>query len=203
MAEASPTSTLKFPAGTDNRSREYALAEGAARQVNNADVTRDGGLRCRDGLRQVTSGSCHSLYASPQHRFALLVKNNQLCRLDADETTTVLAAVTGPVVYALLDDEIFWSDGAVIGRVRADGTTGVWGLATPAMPPYSVTTGDFTAGDYLLTMTAVQIATSLESGAGEPVSVTVPAGGGIQGTAPDCLRVSGCFLPDSALWGTA
>jgi hypothetical protein len=40
------------------------------------------------------------------------------------------------------------------------------------------------AGDYLLAMTAVQITTSLESGAAEPVSVTVPAGGGIQVTAP-------------------
>ena len=183
MAEASPTITLKFPAGIDNRSREYALAEGAARQINNTDVTRDGGLRCRDGLRQVTSGNCHSLYAPSQHRFALLAKDNQLCRLDADETTTALTTVTGPVVYALLNDEVFWSDGAITGRVRADGTTGVWGLATPAMPPYSLTSGDFTAGDYLLTMTAVQIATGLESGAGEPISVTVPANGGIQVTA--------------------
>lgn len=193
MAEASPTITLKFPTGIDNRSREYALAEGAARQINNIDITRDGGLRCRDKLRKVMSGDFHSIYAPPQHRFSLVVKDSQLCRMDAGETTTILTAVSGPVAYAMLNDEIFWSDGAVTGRVRTDGTAGVWGLATPAMPPYSLTIGDFTAGDYLLTMTAVQTATGLESGAGEPVSVAVPANGGIRVTAPIALGFDFAF----------
>jgi hypothetical protein len=123
----------------------------------------------------------------------LLVKDNQLCRLDADETVTTLTAVTGPAVYAMLNDEIFWSDGAVTGRIRTDGTAGVWGLATPAMPPHSLTAGDLTAGNYLLTMTAVQISTGLESGAGEPVSVTVPSNGGIQVTAPTASGVQFWF----------
>ncbi len=186
MAEQKkPENSIRFPAGIDNRSREYAVLAGAARSINNLDVTRDGGLKCRDGVRQVLGGACHSLYAPANHYFGLLVRDGQLCRLNSDESLSVLTAAAGPVVYALLNDEIFWSDGFTVGRILANGILGSWGLAIPAMPPVAVTaTGGFAAGDYQVTMTAVQDFTGLESGAGEPVSVTVQEGGGIQVTAP-------------------
>ena len=180
-----PPATIKFPAGTDNRSREYALAEGAARAIVNLDVTRDGGLRCRNGLRRVTTGDCHSLFAPPNGLHALLVRNGSLCRLNADESVTGLTAVIGPVVYAELNDEVFWSDGASTGRILADGTTGVWGLATPPSPLLTTVSGyGLPTGVYQVAMTAVQTATGLESGAAESASVTLSAMGGIQVTAP-------------------
>lgn len=180
-----PVMALKFPAGTDNRSREYALAEGAARALVNLDVTRDGGLRCRDGLRQVTTGDCHSLFAPPRGRFALLVRNGALYRLDSDESLTALLFVAGSVCYAELNDEIFWSDGSTVGRVLADGSLGNWGLATPSHPLLEAVSGyGLPAGHYSVAMTAVQTATGLESGAAEPASLMLLASSGIQVTVP-------------------
>lgn len=185
MAEARPAITLKFPAGIDNRSREYALVEGSARVLDNVDVARDGGVRCRDGARQVWSTACHSLFAHPRGLYLLLVRDGVLGQMDRLETWTALTSVAGPVIYALLDDEIYWSDGTTVGRVKADGSLAPWGLATPAPPtPVAVAgAGSLAAGDYQVTMTAVH-STGLESGAGEPVKVTLTVTGGIQVTAP-------------------
>lgn len=69
---------LKFPVGINNRDREYALPEGALREAVNLDVTRDGGLLSRKGLREVLTGDCHSLFTHPHGRFMLLVLNNKL-----------------------------------------------------------------------------------------------------------------------------
>lgn len=186
MVEAATnfTFTLKFPAGIDNRSREHSLSEGAARVLDNVDVTRDGGLRCRDGLRQVSATACHSLFSHPRGLYLLLVKAGVLGRIDQMETWTALTNVSGPVAYAILDDEVYWSDGFTVGRIRADGSLAPWGLATPAPPtPVVVTGGSLAAGDYQITMTAVH-STGLESGAGEPVTVTLLTIGSIQVTAP-------------------
>lgn len=178
------TATLRFPAGVDNRSREYGLAEGAAREIVNLDVTKGGGLRCRNGLRHVTAGDCHSLFSHPTGNYALLVRDGSLCRLAVDETLTVLTSVAGPVVYAELNGDIFWSDGSGIGRVQSDGTPAPWGLATPAPPPLAVTEGGMPAGPYQVAMTAVHVASGLESGAAEPATITLSAPGGILATAP-------------------
>lgn len=176
---------LKFPSGIDNRNREYEIAEGSARVLDNVDVTRSGGLRCRDGMRQVWSSSCHSLFAHPRGIYLLLVRDGVLGRMDRTETWTALTSVGGAVVYALLDDAVYWSDGAASGRVAADGSLGAWGLATPSFPTPSAVSGSggLLAGTYQVTMTAVH-PTGLESGAGEPVAVTLTEVGAILVSAP-------------------
>lgn len=177
--------TLKFPAGIDNRSREYELIEGSARTLTNLDVTRAGGLRCRDGIRPVADGDCHSLFAHPNGNYALLVQSGSLCRLAADESLTVITSVAGPVTYAELDGDIFWSDGSSIGRVQADGTVAPWGLATPAVPPLTVVSGGaLSAATYHIAMTALHVATGIESGAAEPTAITLTAAENILATAP-------------------
>ena len=185
MDEPELASIIKFPGGIDNRSREYAIIKGTARVLNNVDVTLDGGLRCRDGLRRVSSAACHSLFAHPRGLYLLSVRSGSLGRLDSMENWTALTSVAGPVVYALLDDEVYWSDGATVGRVKADGSLAPWGLATPAPPiPVAVSGGgSLAAGEYQVTMTAVH-STGLESGAGEPVTVSLSTIGGIRVTAP-------------------
>ena len=42
MADQPAVITIKFPLGVDNRSREYELPDGAARDIINMDVTRGG-----------------------------------------------------------------------------------------------------------------------------------------------------------------
>lgn len=176
---------LKFPAGIDNRSREHSLEEGAARTIVNLDVTRDGGVRCRDGARLVVAGDCHSMFAHPNGRYALLARDGFLCRMDADESLTALVAVMGPVAYADLNDEIYWSDGASAGRVTADGEASIWGLATPPSPAIATVDGyGMPAGTYLVAMTAEHVATGLESGAAEPSTVVLTGTSGLSVTAP-------------------
>jgi len=181
---------IKFPKGLDNRNREYALPEGTARTLENVDVTRDGGLMARKGLRAVSTSDCHSLFA-PSTRFLLLVKAGVLTRMDQGEQFTALTAVSGPVQYALLNDETYWTDGTAVGRITATGESTFWGLSTPPAPVCSaVSSGGLHAGTYQVAMTAVHTVSGLESGAGECVEVVVAADGGIQVTVPSASGVS-------------
>ena len=181
---------IKFPKGLDNRNREYALPEGTARTLENVDVTRDGGLMARKGLRAVSTSDCHSLFA-PSTRFLLLVKAGVLTRMDRGEKFTALTAVSGPVQYALLNDETYWTDGTAVGRITATGESTFWGLSTPPAPVCSaVSSGGLTAGTYQVAMTAVHTVSGLESGAGECVEVVVAESGGIQVTVPSASGVN-------------
>jgi len=114
----------------------------------------------------------------------LLVFMGNLVSVAAEESYTILTDVSGPVNYAVLNDEIYWSDGTKVGQVKADGTPGVWGLANPPTPQVqALATGGLFAGTYQVAMTAVH-SSGLESGCTETVSVEVPDGGGIQVTTP-------------------
>lgn len=180
---------IKFPKGLDNRNREYALPEGTARVLKNVDVTRDGGLIARKGLRVVSASNCHSLFA-PSTRFLLLVKDGTLTRMDTGEKFTALTAVSGPVQYALLNDETYWTDGTTTGRITATGESTFWGLSTPPAPVCSaVSGGACQAGAYQVAMTAVHTISGLESGAGECVEIVVTEGQGIQVTVPSSSGV--------------
>jgi len=192
---------LKFPQGVDNRDREYALPEGTLRSAVNLDVTRDGGLMSRKGLREVLSGECHSLYTPPHGRFLLFVQDGVMQRLDDDDTTQALVAVNGPVVYTSLNDDVFWTDGSTVGRVRWDGEADVWGLNTPPLPLVSASSdGGLPAGTYQVAMTALTTA-GLESGAGEAVEVEVSEGGGITVTTPSASGVRFAIYRTSANGG--
>lgn len=182
---AATTATVKFPLGIDNRSREYELPDGAARDLVNVDVTRFGGLRVRDGIRRVASGVFHSLFTHPAGNYALMVRDGSLCRMSADESLTVVTSVAGPVIYAELNGEVFWSDGSSVGRVRADGAAAPWGLTPPGVPPLTVVAGGpLPTGRYQVAMTAIHLDTGLESGATEPAGVELTTAGLIQITAP-------------------
>lgn len=179
---------IKFPKGLDNRNREYALPEGTARVLENVDVTRDGGLISRKGLRLVSASACHSLFA-PSTRFLLLVKDGVLTRMDTGEKFTALTAVSGPVQYAVLNDETYWTDGTAVGRMTATGESTIWGMNPPAAPLCSaVSGGGLTAGTYQVALTAVHTS-GIESGAGECVEVVVTEGQGIQVVAPSASSV--------------
>lgn len=189
MAEPSASQPIKFPQGINNRDREYALPDGALREATNVDITRDGGVMCRPGMRKVVNGDCHSLWTHPSDGFMLLVRNGELVRLDPDEDLTTLATVSGPVVYATINDEVYWTDGAIIGQVKANGTVGLWGMNTPPEPVCAaITSGGLFAGTYQVAMTVIH-ASGLESGAPGTVSLDVPEGGGIEIVTPAATGV--------------
>lgn len=176
-----PSIALRFPKGLNNRDRETALPDGALRVARNLDVTNNGTLRVRDGLRSVLAGDWHSLYPHPHGTSLLAVKDDVLGLFDGGFTG--LVAVSGPVRYCELNGEVFWTDGDVQGRIDATGALKPWGLNPP--PPIQalpVLTGGMDAGTYQVTYTA--LVAGLESGAPTPEQVGVAQGGGIQVTMP-------------------
>lgn len=181
---------IKFARGLDNRSREYAVPGDALRVCENLDVTRDGGLLSRKGLREVVAGDFHSPFVHPSQRFMLVVKDGFLQRMGADEVLEALSPAVAQVSYAMLNDAIYWSDGASVGQVRADGTEGVWGMKTPPLPIVSAAAnGGLFAGTYQVAMTALH-PSGLESGALDTVTVEVADGGGVEVTTPTASGVT-------------
>lgn len=199
MADAPAPIVLAFPLGTNNRERETALPEGAVRHCNNLDVTRQGGVLCRRGLRLTHAGAWHSLFTHPSQRFLVGVQDGMLSRVES--SPVALAAVAGSVVYAIQNDDLYWTDGQRVGQITATGTVGTWGLPTPPVPlTAAVAYGGLHAGTYQVAMTAV-VDTGLESGCAETVSVEVPEGGGIQVTAPAATGVTFAFYRTPANGG--
>lgn len=175
---------LTFPLGTDNVSRETALPDGAARAIENLDVTRSGGLLCRKGERLVAAGSFHSLHTTPN--FLLLVRNGVLSRMSTTESITSIVTLTpdASVSYAEMNGDVFWTTPYQTGRVTAAGDSDYWGInVPPATVASAVSSGGLQAGRYLVTQTAV-LPSGLESGAPSPTAVDVVAGGGVQVTVP-------------------
>lgn len=185
MADSPAVPVLKFPLGLNNHDRESALPDGSLREVVNLDITRDGGLLARQGLRKVIDGDFHSFYGHPARYYALAVQAGNLVRFDGS-TATILRSVhpTARMSYATLNNEVFFSNGHEQGRVTANGSLSIWGLPTPPPPVCTVVadTGGFRAGTVRVTQVAV--VDGLESGASEPVAVLVSEGGGVQVTVP-------------------
>lgn len=189
MAEPYDKAVLRFPLGTTNVLPEHAVPEGAARRINNFDITDAGCLAARAGLRLVKSGSWLCPIAHPSGKFMLAVKDGVLVKLTSDGVVYSITAVAGQVVYAVMDQIIYWSDGVSSGCVLSDGTATLWGLVIPPQAVCEATaTGGLSAGDYQVTLTAIH-PTGIESGAPDPVSVTVPEGGGIRVYAPAATGV--------------
>lgn len=178
-----PSVTLKFNAGLNNRARETALPEGALRQCTNLDVTNEGTLRVRDGLRLWLSGAWHSLYPHPHGAYLCAVKDSML-GVVKNSGFTALTAVVGPVRYAELNGDIFWSDGTEQGRIDGAGALVGWGLNPPPALQATVVAGQggLAAGTYQITYTA--LVSGLESGAPVPLQLEVATGGGISVTTP-------------------
>lgn len=171
----------KFPLGIDNRSRETALPDGALRSCENMDITTQGTLMTRRGLQPVLASACHSLYALPAG--LLLVQNGYLSRLDGGGLTALQAVNTvAPMHYAELHGDVYFTNGQEQGRVRAEGSVASWGLSVPPAPRVTVGQGHYRAGVVRVTQTAV--VDGLESGAPEPVAVSVPDNSGVQVTVP-------------------
>ena len=168
--QVAPAFTWKFPAGIDNQSREYEVPDTALRECVNLDVTRSGGLRVRDGLRLLSAGNFHSLYAPISGQFGLACVGGYLSRISAAGEVTPLATVSGGrLVYTEHNSEIYWSDGATVGRVNAVGAAAIWGLSVPPAPLCSG------SGDTLVRVTMTARYQGIESGAPEPVVVAGPS----------------------------
>lgn len=178
----SPTISLNFSAGMDNRARETDMPEGSWRTLDNVDVAREGNGLVRQGLRRLLTGAWHSLI---QYQGRLYAVKDGVFGYSVGDSFTALVTLTtdAPVRYAVHNEELYWTTPHQQGRVVGTTAT-VWGLALPPqIQAMAMSLGGLDEGIYQVTLTALH-SSGLESGASEPVAVTVLKGGGISVTVP-------------------
>lgn len=171
---------LSFGRGTDNRTHETELPDGAVRRAVNVDITTSV-VRRRSGYARIYSGTLiHSVYS--QRGLRVFVENGSLKRLNADNSATELLAGVGHewLSYDDLNGEIVFSNIARIGRVSIEGTARENGIESPSGQPAlsASAAGGLDAGTYQVAMTFSR-ASGEEGGTSLAAQVAVSEGGGI------------------------
>lgn len=169
--------------GVDNRSYLTKLAEGTVRVADNVDVDARGVVYRRDGYAQTTAlAGAHSLWSHPSLAFALVADAGNLYRMDTNgNLTRVVTGLGGQAVsYALVGQQVRWSNGVFTGQVDLAGNPLPLGVETPR-PSFTLTSmsnGGISAGNYAVTLTFTS-ASGEEGGAPPAQYVDVADGGGI------------------------
>lgn len=121
----------------------------------NVDINRSGQLRRRAGFTLKTAGTTHSLWSDTLGTMCYFVRAGQLCRLNADFSSTALASLKSPgspVSYEKINDEVYFSNGVDTGVIGQEGVRS-WGLVPPVLPSVITTLGAMQAGTYQFTAT--------------------------------------------------
>lgn len=134
----------------------------------------------RQGKTQVCSGTAEWVHQGKY--VTVFLEGGALKQLRDDSAVVTLAEGYGsawPGATAV-GSELYVSNGTALGRVDALGNYTPWLVPRPPRNPDAVATelGGMFAGDYRVVMTWIA-ADGRESGCGNGVRVTVPAGGGI------------------------
>jgi len=179
MANPPPSLNLAgWPAGIDNRSAEFALRQGAARNLVNVNVRASGKIVRRQGYAKVlTEANPHSLFSNGS--VVLYVANGRLKQLVGAVSTTLDPGLgDAPTVYADKAGEVFFSNGLKTGRWANGYRT--WGVDNPPQQPQAdaLPTGGLFAGTYQVAITW-RDALGIESGTPLTATVDVSEGGGI------------------------
>lgn len=153
------TSIGPWPKGINNSAGAHALPEGACADALNVDWSDDGRAITRTGFKNtVPMDNGHSL--------ATISGKTIVCQggdlgvitgLDPLVITTLRTGLgTGPISYAELGDEIWWSNGEASGRINADNTDSAWSAPKPSnIVAVAPGTGVMPAGEYRLAITHV------------------------------------------------
>jgi hypothetical protein len=175
-----------FVKGMDNISDETALPRGpegqylSARDAVNVDVSRAGTVKRREGYGDsLALVAAHSLGTDGVRLFG--VAAGALLEFDPEVTPPTTLSTLGPVEpnarmdYAEAGGVVFCTNGAATYRILGDSTLApVWAPTPDYLPSAVVTTGGFLPpGHYHFAFTWVEIATGVESGSTEPLTVIV------------------------------
>lgn len=177
-----PVTLGPWPKGMNNRASEFDLPEKTLRDAYNVDITNNGRARRRRGSTLIETGSGrHSVFAYGSH--FLFVRGDQL-RYGLPPSAVALRqglTLGEPMYYTVVNEEIYFSNGIITGKIQADGSLVPWGVLTPISSPVVSATGAgaLQAGRYQVAVVHVS-PTGEESGARAPAVVDVGDGGGIQ-----------------------
>lgn len=186
----------KFPGGLDNVSPQTAPPRDqdgniiAARKLQNVDVDNVGGVQMRRGQVTIEDLPAHSLFAGPGYLYAWVDGELRAYRKEgatiALDTTLLTGLPDRFSTYTTDDFDVYTSNGEDTGhrRIAADLTVHPFWLDTPApVDAVATSAGGLDAGNYEVAVTVVD-ADGRESGASDPVIVTLTAGQGIAVTFP-------------------
>lgn len=164
MATPADNATLTmdgWPLGVNNRIRQTEPGKSTSfrdtintslylREAVNVDLTRLGHPLRRKGYTQITSGYTHSLWGDPAIDYGLCVHEGWLCKVLATGDVTQLREVHAyaRVSYAVVNQQVFWSNGLEMGRVDEHGSLH-WSLPEPPAPVLTAVAGGSLAdGEY-------------------------------------------------------
>lgn len=176
-----------FPKGVNNVDRSLSMGADELVDAVNLDISRTGLLTQRSGFALALAASgAHSLWERDATT-ALYAAGADLNLLTASPagvlTTSVLRAGElqpgRSISYVLVNGEVYYSNGLVTGKIRADNTSHPWGVERPARNPVLTrAAGNLPAGWY---MVALQYSdTRGESGGMQKaVAIEVPANSSI------------------------
>ena len=172
--------------GIDNRNPETKVRAGYVRDLENVDPTRDGQMPARRaGYAQLYTGAgIHSAWGDGAFPWLVYAQQGVLYGMQArDDQPVALFALQSDdeLSYALVNSELYFSNGTDAGVLRIDGDAYEWACEAPAgqgSPAAAVGTGGLAAGDYQVALTYRDVL-GRESGTGRAAVVTVADGGGV------------------------
>lgn len=169
-----------WPGGIDNLHRETDIPATSLREAVNFDLSASGRPTPRRGWQQVVSGQFSAMHNRAFAAHLIAVQDGALVALDANLDATEIRAVlgTGPVSFAEVAGNLYWTNGIEIRRLTGDlRDTELW-LPTPPQPTVSaVGAGGLVEGEYQVAITWADV-DGRESGATMAELVDVAAGGG-------------------------
>jgi hypothetical protein len=175
-----------LPGGIDNVAREDALPRNekglavAARELVNVDLSTAGKVQRRRGYtRRLNLTRAHSAFGRWGEAL-LLVTADTLTAYDRNlGATAVRSGIAGPITYAPVNLDCYWSDGAVLRRLTDQLEDIPAAIVAPVQPHCTpqAGVGGLAAGTYQVAVTNLR--QGLESGSTLATLVEVPAGGGI------------------------
>jgi hypothetical protein len=181
-----------FVPGMSNRRPDFALFDKDkgtfARTIVNGDVDAGGIVKRRKGsAREITGVDCHSLWLDDTATFGYYVDGATLFRVDDGGGTLRKTTVRTDLLqglrmsYAQVNDSVYYSNNAVIGRldIHGDNAAGVPTFAAqPVFTAGGAGSGALQAGLYEAVLVFVNLAGE-ESGSTYPVQIAVPANGSL------------------------
>jgi len=152
-----------FPDGENNILGAEELPVTALRRSVNYDITDTGNLLRRRGRTKIWTGTIErgTLYSNGEK--VLFVESGtlwELVKMSGSWVRLMIRMGVGPhpMFYVSVNNDIYYSNGLLTGRLTADGLVKPWGITPPVDQPTLVvsdTGGGLTAGTYQVAMTFV------------------------------------------------
>lgn len=169
--------------GLANRADPVSTGLDGFAVADNVDITAEGKLRKRAGLRQVVAGEFLSLHKVPGGAcyvqdttgISVLGDNETLVRVH-DEPCRL------PFEWVTFNDVAYYSHGSVAGALRG-GEWLPWTWPSPTEPQVTLSSGSLAAGQYSFAVTFL-MPDGRETGASALTTMVAPAGGGFVITPP-------------------